>query len=362
MQKQTLIGMIIVALLCVTLAGFAAAEGGPGRNNAPGHNRFNGEFINGTNSSFNDSERPVPPNQQERKAQREQIKEQIKEQREQWKENKEIFKERWSEYTHARDDFKSIKQEFQTSRNAWLEAKGKEKARSGSLGGKGNWSNDTISAAKTMLLNAADTMIANFEAWKLRILSDPLIPADKVVDLNESINGYIDEIQNIRDDIEDATTKEELQNLSEQLRTVTKEAKPRAQLLESSVLGLRVGFVSEKAEDITKRLQNLSASFNAKGYNTTELNDLIGSYAGKVDLAQEKEEAARAKILEAQNATNSTALLEEARGLYTEAHTALKEARDVLHDIVETIRELVGAQGAQMAAAITEGQGEGLTT
>ncbi len=177
-------------------------------------------------------------------------------------------------------------------------------------------------------------MVSNLEALKAKIDANTLMSDERKAELIAEIDATIVKLQELQTKIDQASTKDELKEVSKAMREIVKEARSKAQKSHGKFVEGRLGNVIEKAENIAKRVQTAIDKLKATGYDTTTLESNLETYNTKIAAAKEKRDLAMQKYTEAENATDSetkkslmaegNAFAKESQELLKEAHTALK--------------------------------------
>src|SRR3989344_5103198 len=155
--------------------------------------------------------------------------------------------------------------------------------------------------------------------------------------------------------LEEAKTKVEESDLSADIKTrlnaridadikAVTDAKIKLRITNALVVETRVGLIVERADKLELRLNNLVAKLEAEGKDTTELKAKIDEFNHNIDTAREKRKEAlnvliEIKIEEDVNAEDRQEAVAKAHALLVEAKTHLKEAHQILKEIVIIVKE-----------------------
>ncbi|MAG91475.1 hypothetical protein CMO83_02265 [Candidatus Woesearchaeota archaeon] len=198
--------------------------------------------------------------------------------------------------------------------------------------------------AKAYLLRAADSLINHLEKIKAKIEENENIDEEKAKMIVERINIQIDEINQIKADIEAATTKEEIKEAARKLRNKWKNLKHLIRLYSHRVLAARVEGLVHRGQVLEKKLEHVLAKADEKSIDV-DVSDLVDQFSAKIDEAKETYRKAHDLLSEALELRASDAdrekikaLVDEAKDLLKQARDAIKEAHDILKDIVKIIR------------------------
>ena len=196
--------------------------------------------------------------------------------------------------------------------------------------------------AKNVLSTITEILIKHLEQVKEKVTdSDTLTEAEKN-EIIAKIDAQIEELVMAQDQVNEATTKEELtaalkniKDLKEKTKTNTKEDVTKLQQG-------RVGLIVERAEHLGQRLDMILADLKEKGISTAEIDPLVKEFKAQIALAKTNNAEALKLFEEAKEASNPerARLMSEANQNIKEAQEALKEAHSILVDILKRIKEI----------------------
>ena len=159
------------------------------------------------------------------------------------------------------------------------------------------------------------------------------------------LDGKLAEVNRLREQvaaITGDTTKEEIQNLTQQIRNMwNEETKLSLQHAAGFVQLNKMGGIYVKVRHLERRLQNVLEKMAEQEKDTTELEGLAEEFSAKLDEVESHYELARNRFREASmlRGANRNAAITEANSHMNEAKTALKEAHQTLRDIVRGFAE-----------------------
>src|SRR3989344_4747063 len=140
------------------------------------------------------------------------------------------------------------------------------------------------------------------------------------------------------------STSEEVKAAAKELREAWMHAKKTLRITNALVVETRVGLIVERADKLELRLNNLVAKLEAESKDTTELKAKIDEFNHHIDTAREKRKEAlnvliEIKIEEDVNAEDRQEAVAKAHALLVEAKNHLKEAHQILKEIVVIVKE-----------------------
>ncbi|WP_440951644.1 hypothetical protein [Methanococcoides sp. FTZ1] len=156
----------------------------------------------------------------------------------------------------AKNDYNKMTSEFQTIKN--------NQAR-GLL-----TSEEMFNASKDYLNGTIDYMIIRLENIKDE--------GDYPEDVNETIDDYIDKLELIRVDVEDAETREELSDALKEIRDLWKDTIADIRSSNEMKIGERLDDHIANANRISERLQNEIREMEQNGQDVKELQEMLDEY------------------------------------------------------------------------------------
>lgn len=156
---------------------------------------------------------------------------------------------------------------------------------------------DTFDEFKAWLLSSCDLAVASLLSIKEKVENSSVDYPEKEA-LLEEIEGHIADLSAVREDIESASTIEELKQAAKELKKEWLEAKVSLK----KAIGLRWIFVMEKmldkADNVKERVQELIEEYQAQGKDTTMLERWLEKFTADTDRAREKLEEAKERLME----------------------------------------------------------------
>lgn len=198
--------------------------------------------------------------------------------------------------------------------------------------------------AKTYLLRSADALINHLEKLKTKVQENENIPDDREAEIVAEIDVQISAINDIKVEIEAATTREQIKDAAKKLRDVWKKLKHIIKFHTQRIVAARVEGIVNNGLVLEKRLDKILANLN----ESTDVDVEVDNFKAKINLSRDKYRQAQDKleeVLDLRAAGESAdsekikALMEEAGQLLKEARDALKEAHEILKSIVKKIKE-----------------------
>jgi hypothetical protein len=356
MKTTKMWALLVLALFVVSLAPFAAAQGGSGQGAGEPAETGAGEQVQATEQvSAGDS---FEKSRQERIQRAEQMREELKQKRETVRAEIEGMKKSFQErYQQNKEQRQELRQERKDLHQQWkekrTELKGEREQAREELGTakenvaqcKGSDSADcqeTRKQAKVhagkFLSTASAHVVAVLEKAKERIQASALSDEEKAA-LIASIEADIadmDAAQESAAALGENATKEDLKAAAEVVKQSWGKAKNDIKDAMSAVVSNRVGGVVVKMDKLAGKFERVIAKLESKGKDVGALKAKQAEYQAKLDSAKAFQEEARAMILAGDRAGANEKI--------KAAHQELKSANELLRGIVQEIR---GAGGAE---------------
>ena len=178
-------------------------------------------------------------------------------------------------------------------------------------------------------------MLNHIEKLKEKLESSQNIPADELSERIAKIDALITEVEKIKQKIQAATTKSEINKLLKDLKRLLAKVKKASEFHLQGLLRAEVWGVHQRTEIMRKNLQCALDGFKANGTSTAELDAKLAQLNVTMSQARDKLKAAK-DLLGSDNETQvaeGKALVREARDLVQQAHMTLQDIRKMIHDM-----------------------------
>ncbi|RZB29090.1 MAG: hypothetical protein AEth_01694 [Candidatus Argoarchaeum ethanivorans] len=207
------------------------------------------------------------------------------------------------------------------------------------------------SAAKEYVLDSIDAMIAKLEVLKVnaeRAEQQGYAPFNGV----ERINVHILNLEQIKKDVNNADTPQELKDAVKELRSGWKVTKKEAKYFVSRTANNRIENFLIKADSVSVKLETVIEQLESSGADTANLTQNLELFKKEVEAANESYKKAReihqgetgfdptGRII---NDASSDASLQEANEYMIEAREHIRQANLILKDIFNEVRKCRGA-------------------
>jgi len=212
---------------------------------------------------------------------------------------------------------------------------------------------EAIEKAKEFLHNTVDRIIAHLEQIQSKVEASESISEERVEEILEDIEEKISKLEDLKDEIDAATTKEEIKEIAKKLDRIWKTAKHRAVAYAAHIMNTRVDVIIKKSEILEQKLDCALAELEEAGEETDEISDNIDEFSELVASAKEKwadakdlyKEIRELKSDEDRDLEKIRELSAEMKELVKDAHEDLREAHKLLVGIYRDIR----ATGVEIA-------------
>ncbi len=237
-------------------------------------------------------------------------------------------------YEEARERYQNAKDELQDARTAFEDAK-----RSGD-------SEAAMAAAKDYLLLAADIEIAALEKILGTVEASEELTEDEAAEIIADIEGKIIELQDAKEAVEAATTKEEVQDAARLILSVGRKIKFRFERHVMRMKYREVGVVVERSAQLEERFDCAITALEEQGIDTSAIQDLMDDFSAKIESARDKHSQANDMLIEAKESDASgqdfSDKVKEARSLLQSAQDDLQDAHTLLKEILREVKAAGG--------------------
>ena len=252
-------------------------------------------------------------------------------------------------------DYKEAKLRFQDAKKKLAECKDKETDECVKL------REDITARAKEQLIKSADSILEHLNKLKSKIESNEYADSDEASDMLAKIQEKITAVEEIKNKIQVAKTKEEVTEAAKELRELWAKSKVRLKEYATRTVNARIGGIIVKSKQLQVKLENILARMTEKGIDTATMQPMIDEFDALIEKARSNYELAVSKFKEAKaKETPDAALIQEAQKYMKDAHSSLKDAQQKLRDIILSIKEKGGDEELndtelEPAEEVTEG-------
>ena len=188
---------------------------------------------------------------------------------------------------------------------------------------------EAIERSKAAALKAVDRILTHLEKLKAKLESSQNMPQDELNERIAKINALIVEVGKIKQKIQAADTKKEINAALKELKLLVAKVKRASEYHSQGLLRAEIWGVLQRIEVLDKKLQCALDGLKANGTNTAALDQKLVQL--NVTMTQAKDKLKTAKdLLGSDNSTQieaGKALVREARDLVQQAHTMLQDIR-----------------------------------
>lgn len=218
--------------------------------------------------------------------------------------------------------------------------------------------NETIEYAKGYLLNISELLVSHLEKIRSAVQENKNIADDLEAKIVAEIDAQISEIRNLKSEIESATTKEQLKSIAKKLRQKWNYLKNVIKHHSERIVSSRVEGIINRGVILEKRLDKVLEEANANG---TQINvsSEIAAFSEKISASRDYYRQAQSKLAqvldlrangEPADSEKIKTLLNEADELLKSSRQSLKDAFDMLKEIVNKIKESI--PGANISSEV----------
>ena len=261
--------------------------------------------------------------------------------RENYLEAKQRYKEADSNYKKDKQEFLQLKEELKQCKDGDTTEKCVE------LSAQAN------ARAKEMVSNSIKLLINHLEQIKESVNENENFADEEAASISTEIDVKIKALQELSAKLESAATKEEIKAIAKEVQQLWKNYKEKAKLHALHVANARVRGVVEKSEKVEAKFQCVLDSLEEQGKDVSSLDALVEKYNEKLADAQEHYNKARLsfqsstqlradKDLTEAEITSITNLNQEGKKHLDLARENVKEAQELMKEIVKSIKEMGG--------------------
>ncbi|MDK2825292.1 MAG: hypothetical protein PWQ63_158 [Methanolobus sp.] len=156
--------------------------------------------------------------------------------------------------------------------------------------------------------------------------------------LDEEEDGdYIAKLEEERQKVEDANTRQELADSAKNIRTIWNDVRKDRVVSNGKVIDNKVGAVIQTSKNMANRLENEIVRMEQNGQDVTGLQNMLGEYNQLIASAEKNREHARNSYMygEGTDAEN----IREANQYFTEAGKDITEANALLRNMFGVIKQ-----------------------
>ena len=204
---------------------------------------------------------------------------------------------------------------------------------------------EVLSRAKEQTKASIENMIAELDKIKDNALGSESLSEEDALLVAAHIDERIAILQEISGSIDAITTKEELKELTDDLREGWAKAKRTAQVEIVRLSVVKVGNVGARAKQVEEQLSKTLLELEEESIDTTEVAGMLGDFNLKLQDALLTNEQAQDAFAEAASAIGTDGFqqqMERVNELRQAAKTAMQEALELLKEIMRATKELQG--------------------
>jgi len=247
-------------------------------------------------------------------------------------------------YVKAKENYLNAKKIYLTAKNKFLSVKAELKEC------KGDDSEECLKKrrqireySKEHLLRIADLILKELDKIKNKIESSEDLSEEEASELLNSINekiGKIEEAKDVIGNLNNESTKEEVQDAAKLIKKEWVETKYIAKRAVGILINSRIGGIIVKSKQLEIKLNRILERMTEQGKDTSKVESLVEDFNSMLESARGNYEKAVEKYKEARLATENVGdIIQEAHGYMKQAHLDLKDAHKILKDIFMELKE-----------------------
>ena len=245
------------------------------------------------------------------------------------------YKEARERYEWLKDKHKEIKDELADEKAAFKDAVelGDDEAQ--------------INAAKDYLTSVADLVLNSLETVRAKVEENDDLTEEEAIEILTKIDENIELIQDAKEEVDVATTKEEVKEAGAVIVKNWNKMKEKVRFYSGQLIKSKVHDVTSRAEFLENKFERALNKLEELGYDVSIADELLDEYSESLETAKEYFKDAKDKFEEAKELINSDeynredakALVEDGKELLKLAHESLKDAHETSKEIIKEIRE-----------------------
>lgn len=238
----------------------------------------------------------------------------------------EKYNEAKANYLQKKGMYEDAREDFMKMRLRWRQFRA------------ANESPELIAKAKDFLTKAVDrgiTHIELIERWVEKInISD-----EEKSELTAMLEENKAKLEGLKDDIEAATTKQEIEDIAKQIREVWLNIRVDVKKVVGIGMNARIKHILNRMELLSEKLNERIEKLKESGVDTSSLESLLSKFNSHLDEANANYEKAKEKFKEAATPKEIDDLMRAGNQYIKEAHKHLRLAHAVLVEIVKELRQ-----------------------
>ncbi len=195
---------------------------------------------------------------------------------------------------------------------------------------------EIFDVSKRHLLKITEVFIHHLAKIKGHIETNEYLTDDEVQEALEKVEKNLQELEEIKQKIENATNKEELREVLLELMNKWKRIKIASEIRAGISVNQRIGGIIIKSKYLEIKLEKILSRMEERGLDTTTISSLTDKFHIHIENARENYEKAVDKFKIARENVSKEAL-EEAKEFMTKAREELKNADKTLKEIFHTL-------------------------
>jgi hypothetical protein len=249
-----------------------------------------------------------------------------------------------TQYTLAKQNYVSVKESYMEHRATFLRAKEAYQECVDSDSEECQERRERIKqAAQPHLLKAADLVLKELERVKAKVEASEDLSEEEIAEIVADLDEKIQEVEDAKaviEGLDEDSTREEINEAARTIREAWRHTKVALKKHVGRLVNARLGNIILRVEILEKKLYTTRDRLEEKGADVSELDNMMDEFSAHLDTAADKYNEARDIWSDANTPGEVDDAAKEVHALLQEAKEALKQARDMLRDVVNEIKEL----------------------
>jgi len=260
--------------------------------------------------------------------------------------NTERIKESLQSYKHARERYEEFINKSKESKIQFDETRDEYRACVKDQDNCTVLNSELLNQSKMYLLNTVGSVETYLLQVKEKIVSNDDIDEASAAALQENIDTLLSKLDELKIDINEATTKEELRQVSQDLKRLVQNIKERTQFHIAKLIHAQVGEILSRSTLLESKMEQLLERMNNNNITVDDLQEKVDAFSTLIAQAKESYQEATNLFNQAWELRSNEGQTEEVQALLNQskekariAHGYLKEANQILREIVSLAKQ-----------------------
>ena len=224
----------------------------------------------------------------------------------------------------VRNDYSDAKKDFHELR---IKIKNKEASAD---------SEEAINATRNYMNKSIDLMIKHLENVNNNVQENA--DGDTADEISEIINEYIRQLEEQKENVGSAETRQEFAEVAKEVRKIWQSAEKRAKYFAGKSVDRRLDNYLAKSDALALRIEGEINRLNESGEDVGDLEEMLAEYNELIEEAKLNQELAREAIRNRNGDSDDEDAVDDANKYMREATKNIQEANKVLKEIFDELK------------------------